>query len=87
MEFTEKKLSLIAKAKKKIATALGLRVVIVVAIIAGIALMFAGILSTEEFVYGIVFAVIFSSLSRSSVAAQSMRTWFGFWKTRQRSEV
>lgn len=60
MEFSERELALIAKAKKKAAEAKIKRIVIVLAMIIGIALMVTGAVSADKTAYFLVAAVFFS---------------------------
>lgn len=58
MEFTNKELTVLAEAKKKILAATIVRVFIVVAMLFGIILMLTGVIIADHFVYGAVAAVI-----------------------------
>lgn len=60
MEFSERELGLIAKAKKKAAEVKFKRIVIMFAMIVGIALMVTGVIGADKTAYLLVAAVFFS---------------------------
>jgi len=60
MEFSERELELIAKAKKKAANVKVKRIVIIIAMILGVVLMVTGTVSADKTAYLLVAAVFFS---------------------------
>lgn len=60
MEFSERELELIAKAKKKAADVKVKRIVIIIAMILGVVLMVTGTVSADKTAYLLVAAVFFS---------------------------
>ncbi|GGQ29515.1 hypothetical protein [Shewanella litoralis] len=60
MEFSDKELAVIAGAKKKIKTSILFRSLLVIVMLCGIGLMFAGVVIAEKIVYLTVAAVFFA---------------------------
>lgn len=68
MEFSDKELAVIARAKKKIKTATLFRILLVVVMLCGIGLMFAGVVIADQIIYlavaAVILAVVFPQLGQ-----------------------